>query len=66
MIVSIKGSSRATTPSSIGFFTLAAEWAIAADPIPASFEKTARLIPIINTPRNPPKAASGENAWVKN
>ena len=43
-IVSINGSSKATVPSSTGWETLAAEWAIAADPIPASFENTALLI----------------------
>ena len=64
MIVSINGSNRATVPSSTGFETFAAEWAIAADPIPASFENTARLIPMMSTPRNPPKAASGWNAWL--
>ena len=65
-IVSMNGSSRDTTPSSTGFLTLAAEWAIAAEPIPASFENTARLTPMIKTPRNPPKAASGEKALADN
>ena len=64
-IVSMNGSKRATTPSSTGSDVLAAEWAIAAEPMPASFEKTARLIPIIKTPRNPPNAASGEKLVQK-
>ena len=32
---------------------LAAEWAMAADPIPASLEKAARVIPMIATPSTP-------------
>ncbi len=64
-MVSIKGSSKATTPSSTGWETLAAEWAMAAEPIPASLEKTARFTPIIRIPRNPPSPASKENALSK-
>ena len=40
--VSMNGSSSATMPSLTGSSVLAAEWAIAAEPIPASFENTAR------------------------
>ena len=61
-MVSMNGSSKATTPSSTGLDVFAAECAMAAEPIPASLEKTALLIPIIKTPRNPPNAASGEKA----
>ena len=43
--VSIKGSSKATTPSDAGCFVLTAECAIEADPTPASFEKAALLNP---------------------
>ena len=35
-IVSIKGSSNATIPSLAGFVVLTAEWAIGAEPMPAS------------------------------
>ena len=55
----------ATIPSSTGCETFAAECAIAAEPIPASFEKTALFTPMINTPRNPPNAALGFNASLK-
>ena len=39
--VSMKGSSKATTPSLAACLVLTAEWAIAAEPTPASFEKAA-------------------------
>ena len=58
MIVSINGSSRATVPSSTDL-KLLLQVTIAADPIPASFENTARLIPMMSTPRNPPKGRIG-------
>ena len=43
--VSVNGSSNATSPSLAGFFVFTAEWAIGAEPIPASLENAARLIP---------------------
>ena len=39
--VSMKGSNRPTSPSEAAYFVLTAEWAIAADPAPASLEKAA-------------------------
>ena len=39
--VSISGSSNATYPSVMGSFVFTAEWAIAAEPQPASFENAA-------------------------
>ena len=39
--VSMKGSNNATTPSEAGYFVFTAEWAIAAEPAPASFENAA-------------------------
>ncbi len=39
--VSIKGSNKATMPSLAGYLVLTAEWAIAAEPAPASFENAA-------------------------
>ena len=47
MIVSIYGSKSATTPSLTEYLVLAVEWAIAADPCPASLENNPRLTPII-------------------
>ena len=44
-IVSMKGSRPATTPSRTGSSVLAAEWAIGAEPCPASEENKARLMP---------------------
>ena len=52
--VSINGSSKATMPSLTGSWVLAAEWAMAADPAPASLEKQARLAPMTKTPKKPP------------
>ena len=45
--VSMKGSSKATKPSEAGYLVLTAECAIDAEPAPASFEKAARLNPIL-------------------
>ncbi len=39
--VSINGSKSATTPSDAGYFVRTAEWAMAAEPAPASLEKAA-------------------------
>ena len=64
-IVSMNGSSKATIPSSAGWETLAAECAIAAEPMPASLEKTARLTPMIKIPKKPPNPASKLKALVK-
>ncbi len=44
-IVSMKGSSPETTASRTGSLVLAAEWAMGAEPWPASLEKSARFIP---------------------
>src|SRR5690606_35245956 len=52
--VSINGSSKATKPSDAGYFVLTAEWAIAAEPTPASLEKAALWKPTIKTPNIPP------------
>ena len=43
--VSMKGSSSDTKPSVIGSLVRTAEWAMAAEPTPASLEKAARLKP---------------------
>ena len=64
MTVSMNGSSRATRPSLAGRSVLTAEWAIGADPTPASFENTPLLIPCIIAPITPPAAAEPENASV--
>jgi len=53
-IVSIRGPKEATIPSRIGSFVAAAECAMAAEPIPASFENAARLKPMKSTPIKPP------------
>ena len=45
MSVSISGSSSATTPSETGSSVLAAEWAMGAEPWPASLEKRPRWTP---------------------
>ena len=63
--VSMNGSSNETIPSVAGSLVLTAECAIGADPIPASFEKTALLKPKIKTPKNPPVTPSGEKAPTK-
>ena len=60
--VSMNGSSKATIPSDAGYLVLTAEWAMAADPAPASFENAALLNPVINTPIKPPKPAAGVKA----
>ena len=46
-IVSMNGSSSATTPSDTGSSVLAAAWAMGAEPWPASLEKRPRLTPHI-------------------
>ena len=53
-MVSMNGSSSATWPSVEGSLVLTAEWAIEADPMPASLEKAARWKPTISTPTTPP------------
>ena len=40
--VSIKGSNKATKPSEAEYFVFTAEWAIEAEPAPASLENAAR------------------------
>ena len=55
--VSIKGSKSATRPSEAGNFVFTAEWAIDAEPAPASFENAALRNPVINTPNKPPSPA---------
>ena len=52
--VSMNGSSNATIPSRIGYWVRAAEWAIAAEPAPASLENAARWNPTTSTPTKPP------------
>lgn len=63
--VSMKGSRRATNPSEIGRRFLTAEWAMAAEPMPASFEKAERWKPMIMTPTMPPATPCGLNAPAK-
>ena len=76
MIVSIYGSSKATTPSLTAYGVFAVEWAIAADPCPDSLENNPLFTPIIivfkkemNAPAAIPIAGSlmegGLNAIVK-
>jgi hypothetical protein len=65
--VSMKGSSPATTPSRTGSSVLAAEWAIGADPWPASLENSARFMPKRKAypavpPMKAPAASVGVNA----
>ena len=48
--VSINGSRSATKPSDAAYFVLTAEFAIDAEPAPASFENAARLKPTKRTP----------------
>ena len=76
--VSMKGSSSETKPSRTGSIVEAAEWAIGAEPQPASLLKAARRKPWIKTPAKPPapacqlkasrtmvaKAAGTAAAWV--
>ena len=64
--VSINGSSKATNPSDAEYFVFTAEWAIDAEPAPASLEKAALLNPTKRTPITPPTPiALGLNASVK-
>jgi hypothetical protein len=60
--VSMNGSSRATRPSLAGCLVFTAEWAIGAEPRPASLENAARLKPMISAPSTPPATPSGLNA----
>ena len=58
----MKGSRIATIPSETGSCALAAEWAIGAEPWPASLENNPLLTPLLNAnanpaPKNPPAAA---------
>ena len=64
--VSIIGPSIATKPSRIGSLVLAAPWAIASVPMPASFEKAARRTPVeITAPSTPPATAAPVKASRK-
>lgn len=60
-MVSMNGSSSATWPSVEGSLVLTAEWAIEAEPMPASLEKAARWNPTMSTPTTPPLMTSGLN-----
>ncbi len=53
-IVSMNGSTSATTPSETGSSVLAAAWAIGAEPWPASLENSPRFTPHIMVTRNAP------------
>ena len=53
-IVSMNGSSSATTPSETGSSVFAAACAIGADPCPASFENSPRRTPHMSVTRNAP------------
>ena len=53
-IVSMNGSSSATTPSETGSSVLAAACAIGAEPCPASFENRPRRTPHMSVTRNAP------------
>ena len=65
MIVSTKGSSRATIPSRTGSGVAAAECAIAAEPVPASLLNAARRMPWMIVPISPPAPAWSEKAdWI--
>ena len=63
--VSMNGSSSETMPSVIGSLVRTAEWAMAAEPTPASLEKAARLKPWIKAPTKPPATPSPVNAPSK-
>ena len=63
--VSMNGSSSDTKPSVIGSLVRTAEWAMAAEPTPASFEKAARLKPWISAPTMPPAMPSPVKAPAK-
>ena len=70
IIVSINGSSIATSPSDTGSFVFAEACAIGADPCPASFEYNPLFTPLdianeIEAPRKPPTAALPENTSEK-
>jgi hypothetical protein len=61
--VSMNGSSSDTKPSVIGSLVRTAEWAMAAEPMPASFEKAARRKPWMIAPMMPPATPEpGEGA----
>ena len=65
-IVSIKTEMVCTKPCFTGWETSAVAPAFGADPIPASLEKSPRLIPCITQePANPPAIALKSNAWLK-
>ena len=53
-MVSMNGSSNATTPSETGSSVLAAECAMGADPCPASFENSPRRTPHMSVSKNAP------------
>jgi len=61
-MVSMKGSSRATCPSVDGCCVRTAEWAMEAEPMPASLEKAARWKPTMRAPMAPPATPSGLKA----
>ena len=64
--VSMTGPHIATRPSRIGSLVLAAPWAIASVPMPASLEKAARRTPVTMTvPRTHPATASPLKASVR-
>ena len=70
IIVSIKGSNIATSPSETGCLVLAEACAIGALPCPASLEKSPRPTPLLNAkereaPRKPPVAADPEKTPSK-
>jgi len=65
--VSTIGPTDATRPSLMGYFVLAAAWAMAADPCPASLENKPRYTPHLRArkneePANPPVIAVPVNA----
>src|SRR5690606_23080039 len=61
--VSIKGSNNATKPSLAEYFVRTAEWAMDAEPAPASLENAALLKPTNKTPiTEPTPIAVGLNA----
>ncbi len=60
--VSMNGSIIATRPSVAGRLVFTAEWAMGAEPMPASLEKAARWKPTIRAPMRPPATPSGAKA----
>ena len=52
--VSINGSNKATNPSDAEYFVFTAEWAMDAEPAPASLLNAALLNPTNKTPIKPP------------